>query len=161
MNLKEQILRIKKLMTEQTESEISEQFDFGDIRGKYIQVVNPNSDRAGYVRLINMDKAKELDPDIKTVYSNKDWCVKNCEDNFFNNDNSLFVHSLFVEPKERKMGYAKKLMNQCSNQGRENGYKYITLLTNTDNIPAQKLYDGLGYDVHCKNDDLIFYFLTL
>jgi ribosomal protein S18 acetylase RimI-like enzyme len=161
MNLKEQIFRIKKLMTEEISNEISEQFNFDDVRGKYIQVVDPNSERAGYVRLINMDQAKELDADINKVYSNKEWCVKNCEPNFFNQDNSLFIHSLFVDPKHRKMGHAKKLMNYCADQGKEKGYKYITLLTNTDNIAAQKLYDGLGYDVHCKNDDLIFYFLPL
>ena len=148
-------------MTEEISNEISEQFNFGDIRGKYIQVVNPNLDRAGYVRLINMDQAKELDSDINDVYLNKEWCVKNCEKDFFNQDNSLFIHSLFIEPSDRKMGYATKLMNHCADQARENGYKYLTLLTNTNNLPAQKLYDGLGYDVHCKNDRLIFYFLPL
>ena len=161
MNLNEQILRIRKLIYEQPQNEFSYYNDFNDKSGKLIKLTSPDSEQIGYMSLINNDQAKELDGDINRLYSNKEWCTKNCEDNHFNNDNTVFAHSLWIEPKFRRQGYSEELMNHCIDMAKNNGFKYITLITNKDNIPAQELYNKLGFDTHISDDSQIFYFLPL
>ena len=161
MNLNEQISRIRKLIYEQPQDEFVYHNDFNDKSGKLIKLNSPESEQIGYMSLINNDQAKELDSDINRLYSNQDWCKKNCEENYFNKDNTLFAHSLWVEPKFRRQGNAEKLMSHCIDMAKNNGFKYITFITNKDNTPARGLYDKLGFDTHVSDDSQIFYFRPL
>ena len=158
MNLNEQISRIRKLIYEQTQDEFVYQNEFNDELGKLIKLVSPELEQIGYINLINNDRAKDLDPDFNRLYSNQDWCKKNCEKDHFNKDNTLFAHSLWVEPKFRRQGNSEKIMNHCIDMAKNNGFKYVTLITNKDNIPAQSLYNKLGFDTHVSDDSQIFYF---
>ena len=158
MNLNEQISRIKKIIYEQNNTEFISQNELDSVAGKRIELFTLNSDFIGNISLITFDQGKKLDSDINRLYSNKDWCIKNCDDNFFNNDNSLFLHSLWVTDKHKRQGHAEKLMNHCGDLAKNNGYKYITLITNKSNIPAQSLYDKLEFDKHIMDDSQIFYF---
>ena len=76
-------------------------------------------------------------------------------------DNTLFAHSLWVEPKFRRQGNSEKIMNHCIDMAKNNGFKYITFITNKDNTPARGLYDKLGFDTHVSDDSQIFYFRPL
>jgi len=158
MNLNEQISRIRKIIYEQNSTEFIYYNEFDSITGKRVELFTPNSDFIGNISLITFDQGKKLDSDIDRLYSNKDWCIKNCDDNFFNNDNSLFLHSLWVTDKYRRQGHAENLMNHCVDLAKNNNYKYITFITNHDNVPAQNLYNKLGYDKHIVDDKQIFYF---
>jgi len=55
------------------------------------------------------------------------------------------LNDLFVNPNLRKKGVAKALMSAAKKFCKESGRSRLALETGTDNIPAQKLYEQLGY----------------
>jgi ribosomal protein S18 acetylase RimI-like enzyme len=55
------------------------------------------------------------------------------------------VRSLGVAPLARRRGVARALMVQCIEYSRSNGKSFLTLNTGEENIPAQQLYESLGF----------------
>ena len=55
------------------------------------------------------------------------------------------VRSLGVAPSARRRGVARKLMLHCIEYARSNGKSCMTLNTGEGNVPAQRLYDSLGF----------------
>lgn len=52
---------------------------------------------------------------------------------------------LFVEIDQRKKGIGQRLVNTALNFAKNEGANFISLNTETDNYPAQKLYENLGF----------------
>lgn len=66
------------------------------------------------------------------------------------------LNDLYVEEQARKHGVAEMLMNKAKSFAEETDSKGITLCTAIDNIPAQKLYEKLGYS---QNTSYFYYHL--
>jgi GNAT superfamily N-acetyltransferase len=62
------------------------------------------------------------------------------------------LNDLFVTPEARKSGLAEALMLVATEAAREDGAIGLFLRTATDNLPAQSLYEKLGW-----KRDLAFY----
>jgi aminoglycoside 3-N-acetyltransferase I len=60
--------------------------------------------------------------------------------------NEMFLYEIAVEPGYRKMGVAKALIEELKNTCKEKGIKEMYVGTETDNIPAMKLYKATGGD---------------
>lgn len=58
--------------------------------------------------------------------------------------NEMFLYEIAVEPEYRKMGVARALIEELKNTCREKGIKEMYVGTETDNIPAMKLYKATG-----------------
>jgi ribosomal protein S18 acetylase RimI-like enzyme len=52
---------------------------------------------------------------------------------------------LFVEIDQRKKGIGQRLVNTALNFAKNEGANFISLNTETDNYPAQKLYENIGF----------------
>ena len=50
-----------------------------------------------------------------------------------------------VAPAQRRMGYAKKLLAESSKYLAEMGCRYLFLEVRASNVPAQRLYESLGW----------------
>ena len=57
----------------------------------------------------------------------------------------MYVETLWIEPKYRKYGYGRQLMNDAEQIARSRGCTQIEL--NTFNFQAPEFYKRLGYDV--------------
>jgi ribosomal protein S18 acetylase RimI-like enzyme len=55
------------------------------------------------------------------------------------------VRSLSVAPSARRRGVARALMVRCIEYARTNGKTIVTLNTGEENVPAQRLYESLGF----------------
>ena len=55
------------------------------------------------------------------------------------------LNDLFVTPAGRRRGVARALMNQATTMARDTGATGLFLSTARDNLPAQALYQSLGY----------------
>ena len=55
------------------------------------------------------------------------------------------LNDLFVAPQARHLGIGRALMDRARQFAVETNAKGLTLSTATDNIPAQTLYESLGY----------------
>lgn len=68
------------------------------------------------------------------------------------------LNDLFVKSAFRKRGIAKSLMNFAVKHAQNTGGVRIILSTQVSNLPAQTLYESLGYS---KNKDFYHYALHL
>lgn len=68
------------------------------------------------------------------------------------------LNDLYVEEDARRHGVAEMLMNKAGSFALETGSKGITLCTAIDNIPAQKLYEKMGYS---QNTSYFYYNLFI
>ena len=161
MNLNEEVRRIKGLMFEQVQNDISFFGELTDPYGKKIELRTPDDDLIGYVHLITMSNGHDLDYNIPRLKQNDEWCKKNCDQDFFNDNNSTYLYDLFVMDNYRGQGHSNTLMDTAHNVAKENGLDYVTLITHRENHPAQNLYKKYGYDLHRTDDTKDFYFYSL
>jgi len=68
------------------------------------------------------------------------------------------LYDLFVTPEARRKGIAKKLMDEAKTLGIESGAAWLKLDTAITNIPAQTLYESLGWE---REEEFYAYFLQL
>lgn len=68
------------------------------------------------------------------------------------------LYDLFVSSQVRRQGIGRALMERAKEFAIETGATRIELSTAMDNLPAQALYESLGYD---KDDAFYFYELSL
>lgn len=78
-----------------------------------------------------------------------------------NEGTSSSIYSLEVLLNHRKKGYGKKLMEKAIKHCKEKGFSTINLNTEFDNVPANKLYQNLGFKVVGNNFGLNNYTLNL
>ena len=62
------------------------------------------------------------------------------------------LYDLYVAPEARRSGLGRALMERAAELGRETGASCVALETAKDNLPAQALYEQLGYQ-----RDALFY----
>ena len=55
------------------------------------------------------------------------------------------IHALGVHPKSKGKGYAKQMVNKAFEVAKRNRQKVIRLDVLEGNIPAERLYEGLGF----------------
>jgi len=75
-----------------------------------------------------------------------------------NASRKYLLNDLYVTPAARHGGAAKALLTAASNFGRALGAASISLQTGADNIPAQRLYQSLGWE---RDQRFYDYHLTL
>ena len=66
------------------------------------------------------------------------------------------LNDLFVEPGERGRGVGAALLEQAARLAVESQAKRLVLATATDNVPAQRLYEKMGWE-----KDTAFYHYSL
>lgn len=59
----------------------------------------------------------------------------------------VMFHALHVVPRARRIGVARNLVVKSALWGAENGATTVTTITTGENLPAQKLFTGLGMTV--------------
>ena len=64
------------------------------------------------------------------------------------------LNDLFVAPQARKLGVGKGLMQAATEFAAETGAKRLVLATEIDNLPAQSLYEKMGW---IRDDAFIHY----
>lgn len=64
---------------------------------------------------------------------------------FVSTKKNWHIGYLFVEIDQRKKGIAQRLLNTALNFAKNEGANFISLNTETDNYPAQKLYENFGF----------------
>jgi len=61
------------------------------------------------------------------------------------NNNSIYVHRLAIEPNNQVKGYAQKLMDFAESKAKEHGFNSIRLDTFSKNLRNQRFYERRGY----------------
>lgn len=56
-----------------------------------------------------------------------------------------FIAYMAVEPRRRRSGIAKALLNAVEDEARERALPYMALMVTEDNVPARVLYERAGY----------------
>jgi ribosomal protein S18 acetylase RimI-like enzyme len=156
MNLNEQIYRIKNLMYEQDQVQLVTNGDLNDSSGQIISLETKDNDLIGKTFLTRLENATNVDPAfIKMFDESKFQTIP------LNYDNSLFLHSLDVNDQFKKQGYGAQIMKQSHDIASNNGYKYVTLIMDKGNKPAENLYNKLGYKKLNSDENVEFYFVEL
>ncbi len=159
MSLKEEILRIKKIIHE-NESNINFEIQ-GDLDKLYgLEVLLKNKyDNIGHTNLVNYRNGILLDNSINVLNKNFE---KNCKSGlnkyFFLDNDSIYLYDLFVNEDFRGMGYGKLILKKCEEVIQESGRPFCLLITDTNNYIARNLYEKNGYRKHLENDEKIFYY---
>jgi len=165
MKLHEEISRMKSMMNIFESSQIPTNILFeGETKntfGKKIKIMGLDENLIGYANVVSFDNGWELDYDIPRLYEEKSWCKKNCDENFFNRDNTTYIYDVYVNENFRGNGFGKQIMNLAHDVSKQEGFNYCTLITHRENNTAQNLYKNLGYDLHYSDDVKDFYFLEL
>ena len=60
--------------------------------------------------------------------------------------NTWTLNDLFVAPEARRSSIGQELMDRAKQMAKDSGASKVTLLTATDNVTAQSLYEKLGYE---------------
>ncbi|MBQ9886000.1 MAG: GNAT family N-acetyltransferase [Lachnospiraceae bacterium] len=87
-----------------------------------------------------------LNDDPQGAYEKGEWSVSLDPGEF------LVVHTLATAPKDYGKGVAKFIIEYCIQTARDEGYKAIRLDIVPGNIPAQKLYERLGFKCAGEKD---------
>lgn len=148
---------IKRIINE----EVNNTFKFkiignlNKLPGIKIQFLNHKNEEIGICSLLDFDNSHILSPDFRMFNNRRHNNI------IFNGDNCLYLYGLKVNDAFKGKGYSKKLMNKIKEIGKNNGYDYITLIVDCDNMVAQNLYKKLGYQLHQTKDNQDFYYLDL
>ncbi|MCM1054392.1 MAG: GNAT family N-acetyltransferase [Bacteroides sp.] len=57
----------------------------------------------------------------------------------------MIIHALAVDPEVSRRGIGKEMVRFCLNYAEERGFKAIRLDAVPSNIPARRMYEGLGF----------------
>ena len=68
------------------------------------------------------------------------------------------LNDLFVAPAARRAGVGRALLERAHAFARETNSKELMLQTAVDNVPAQRLYESLGWQ---RDNDFYVYMLTM
>ena len=156
MNLNEQIYRIKNLMYEQDQVQVSINGDIDKDFGKYLELKSKDNSPIGGIFVTKMSNANNVDYDFNKLFDEKKFQTVP-----INYDNSLFMHSLEINKDYQRNGYGSQLLDHCHNFAKQNGYNYLTLMAYDDNIPAKNLYKKRGYKKLNSDENVEFYFVEL
>ncbi len=143
-------------MYEQDQVQLVTNGDLNDSSGQIISLETKDNDLIGKTFLTRLENATNVDPAfIKMFDESKFQTIP------LNYDNSLFLHSLDVNDQFKKQGYGTQIMKQSHDIASNNGYKYVTLIMDKGNKPAENLYNKLGYKKLNSDENVEFYFVEL
>jgi ribosomal-protein-alanine N-acetyltransferase len=72
-------------------------------------------------------------------------------------EDEVHIHNICVHPDFRRQGIAQKLIQSCVDLGNENDTTSIILEVRESNLPAQSLYQRMGFE--CIGRRLKYYLL--
>jgi ribosomal protein S18 acetylase RimI-like enzyme len=156
MNLNEQIHRIKNLMYEQPQVQIVYKGDLDGYFGKNIELTSPDNNTIGFIHISKMNDGENLDLDFNTLYDESKFQTIP-----LNYDNCLFMHTLEVDENHRKQGHGSHLLDLAHEFAKNNGYNYLSFISDNDNEIANNIYQKRGYKSLNSNDNSSFYFVEL
>jgi len=148
-----QISILKKLVVESmNEPRIVYEGDMLVNPGLKICLYDKDNKMIGNTSMLDYESAIDLDYDI-TRFNNKktEYCRELCDEGVFNKDNTVYLHSLFIDENQRNKGYADILKNACHEIAKARGYDYATSIVRIDNEASQGLNKKHGYNVHQTN----------
>lgn len=87
-----------------------------------------------------------LNDDPAGDYGAGDWSISLKEGEY------LVIHALAVAPEHSGQGIGKAMVRYCIDQARQRGYKAIRLDAVPKNIPARRMYEGLGFSFAGEKD---------
>ncbi len=72
----------------------------------------------------------------------------------------MAIYHCFVEEKYRRQGIAETMMRNLLDYCKKNSLHYVSLITQTDNDAANSLYHKLGGQLHPKNRNVYYWYIT-
>lgn len=66
-----------------------------------------------------------------------------------------------VHPDFRNQGYARKMVRFCLEELKKQGVLHATMLTRSNNFPAQKAYEAVGFSELGRDEEFVYYFYDL
>jgi len=143
-------------MYEQAQVQITYKGDLDGYFGKNIEIMSPDNNSIGFIHISKMGDAENLDPDFHNLYDESKFQTIP-----LNYDNCLFMHTLEVDENHRKQGYGSQLLDLTHQFAKENGYNFLSFISNNDNEIANNIYQKRGYKSLNSNDNSSFYFVEL
>jgi len=156
MNLNEQIHRIKNLIYEQTQVQILYKDDLNGYLGKNIELMSFDDNPIGFIRISKMNNARNIDPDFDNLYDESKFQTIP-----LNYDNCLFMHTLEVDKSHRNKGYGSQLLNLAHEFAKNNGYNFLSFISDNNNEIANNIYKKRNYKLLNYNDNCGLYFVEL
>jgi GNAT superfamily N-acetyltransferase len=98
----------------------------------------------GYIFLTDVDEAYDYDIKIKNELSNIE---DHTEYNFIRENETIFLHNLFINEKYRNKGFGKLIRKKTEEVATEYNYKYLTSITNKNNPYSNKINESLDYKI--------------
>ena len=77
-----------------------------------------------------------------------------------NGNDMLYIHHVCVSAEYRRKGIAKKLLNMALEYAQKENLHYVYLITQTDNLPARRLYESCNGYNHPKNKELYYWYFS-
>ena len=78
----------------------------------------------------------------------------------FDNHGDMFhIYHLFVLPSYQRQHIASNLMNRILSYAKEESIHYVYLITQTDNDPANQLYERLEGELHPRNKNVYYWYV--
>jgi len=151
MNLQEQILRIKSLMSEDTKDyRIITEGDIFSPTGAKIMITKPDYKYVGETSAIVYENAIVGSDMLRNVMSDVE--------SPFKGNNCVYIYSLNIGEDYRGQGWGDKLKKETLDIIKNNGADYSIAIVKKDNLPSQGLFKKNGYDIHHSTDiDHLFY----
>jgi len=97
---------------------------------------------------LNFKTANIYDQELSDILFESKIKYKNDEDN-------VFIHTLFVNENLRGFGYGKNVLSKLLNECKNKNFKRAIFVVDRDNITALKLYEKFNFVTIYKNNDKI------
>jgi hypothetical protein len=132
--------------------------NLGSLEGLKISMIVENCE-VGFAYLVNFRKSFDIDYNIVKLYDDYEkTCFTSYDIDFFNSDNSLFLHSFNIFENNRFKGFGKSLLNKSIEISIVNNYEFLLLLSDNNNLIANLLYKKNNFKTHLKNKEKILYY---
>jgi len=98
----------------------------------------------GHIFLVDVDTAYDYDSKIENEISN----IEDYNDyDFIKENETIFLHSLFIVEKYRNNGFGKIIRKKTEDIAIEYGYKFLSSITNKNNLHSNRINEGLNYKI--------------
>ena len=112
----------------------------------------------GSIFLVDVDVAYDYDAKIKNELSN----IDDYNDyNFLKENETTFLHSLFIIEQYRKNGFGKIIKKKAEEISILYGYNYSSSITNKDNLYSNRINEGLNYKILENLKEYTFFYKKL
>lgn len=108
----------------------------------------------GYIFLVDIDLAYDYEINIKKIL---DTIENNNEYNFICENETSFLHDLEINQKYRNNNFAQILRQKSEVISKSLDYKFITSITNKNNLISQHINKKLNYEIFKSNENFDFF----